>query len=219
MGMFPYIKEKVDDGEVLFEWDYSKGAAPKPVVKDEYGSERRKAKTLNFSIAYGKTAFGLAKDWGVTQDEAEKMLDAWYADRPEVLKWQKDTIAYAKKHGVTRTMMGRYRNLPDAMGYNKKLIGHASRAAINTPIQGGAADVAMAAMININKSEKLKRWGWIMLLQVHDEVILEGPKEFEQEALDEVFYLMQNPWGEGLEKQPVELLVDGSFAHTWYEAK
>ena len=219
MGMFDYVKKSVDDGEVYFEWDYSKGEPDKPMLKDKFGSERRKAKTLNFSIAYGKTAHGLSKDWGVSVEEAQKMLEAWYADRPEVLQWQKETIETAKREGITRTLMGRYRNLPDAMGQNRMAIGHASRAAINTPIQGGAADVAMAAMIKINKSEKLKELGWIMLLQVHDEVILEGPKINEKEALAEVKQLMQNPWGFGLEGSKVDLLVDGDSAQTWYEAK
>lgn len=124
---------------MLLEWDYSKGDPPSPLVKDKYGSERRKvrtfsvkgwvewtgrtvfaptqnpapysplapndqridqpinqptkqAKTLNFSIAYGKTPFGLSKDWGVTTEEAQEMLDAWYADRPEVKKWQDQVI-------------------------------------------------------------------------------------------------------------------------------
>jgi DNA polymerase I len=63
MGMYPYIKEAIDRGEVLLEWDYSKGKPPLPLVKDKFASERRKAKTLNFSIAYGKTIHGLAKDW------------------------------------------------------------------------------------------------------------------------------------------------------------
>ena len=89
LGMFDYIQKKVEDGECLLEWDYSKGAPPKPMLKDEYASERRKAKTLNFSIAYGKTAHGLSQDWGVSIQEAEDMLQAWYDSRPEVLKkWQ-----------------------------------------------------------------------------------------------------------------------------------
>jgi len=88
--MFPHVRDAVDRGEVLLEWDHSKGEAPAPLLKDKYGSERRKAKTLNFSIAYGKTPHGLSKDWGVTVGEAEKMLEAWYADRPEVKKWQEE---------------------------------------------------------------------------------------------------------------------------------
>ena len=84
------------------------------------------------------------------------MLKAWYSDRPEVEKWQKMTKRTARSQGITRTLMGRYRNLPEAQSGDRKLIGHAERASINTPIQGGAADVAMMAMIKINDSPRLK---------------------------------------------------------------
>ena len=220
LGMFDYIQKKVTDGECLLEWDYSKGDPPKPMLKDMFASERRKAKTLNFSIAYGKTAHGLSQDWGVSIKEAEDMLQAWYDSRPEVEKWQKKTKATARKTGVTRTLMGRYRNLPDTMGKNQKLVEHSLRASINTPIQGGAADVAMMAMNKINDSPKLKKLGWILLMQIHDEVILEGPEETSEEAFKEVLLCMEEPWALGLEKTSVPLLVDGSCCHTnWYEAK
>eukprot|EP00656_Telonema_subtile_P008024 TRINITY_DN13769_c0_g3_i1.p1 TRINITY_DN13769_c0_g3~~TRINITY_DN13769_c0_g3_i1.p1 ORF type:complete len:225 (-),score=54.65 TRINITY_DN13769_c0_g3_i1:252-926(-) len=111
IGMYPHVAQAVEDGKVLLEWDDTDGARPAPLVKDVYGSERRKAKTLNFSIAYGKTAIGLAKDWNVSREEAKQTLELWYADRPEVLKWQQDTIAYAKEAGVTRTLVGRLRKL------------------------------------------------------------------------------------------------------------
>jgi len=223
LGMFDYIQEKVDAGECLLELkgdEDNEGSAPKPLLKDEYASERRKAKTLNFSIAYGKTAHGLSQDWGVSIKEAEDMLTAWYNSRPEVLKWQKKTKATARKHRVTQTLMGRYRHLPEAGSKNRKLAGHAERASINTPIQGGAADVAMMAMIKINKSPLLKKLGWILLMQIHDEVILEGPEENAKEAFDEVIRCMQNPWVYGLPATAVPLLVDGSYTHTnWFDAK
>jgi DNA polymerase I len=221
MDMFPYIKEKLDSGECLLEWDYSKGSPPKPLLKDMFASERRKAKTLNFSIAYGKTAHGLSVDWGVTTEEAQQMLQAWYAARPEVLLWQQETKDFAKVFGITRTIMGRYRQLPfgkDAAA--RKLFGQSQRASINTPIQGGAADIAMMAMNKINQSKKLQRLGWILLLQIHDEVILEGPEETAEEAFEEVLDCMQEPWVFGLKKTAVPLLVDGSYTHkTWYDAK
>jgi DNA polymerase I-like protein with 3'-5' exonuclease and polymerase domains len=222
LGMFKYIQDAVENGDCLLEWDYSNGDEPnKPMLKDKYASERRKAKTLNFSIAYGKTAHGLSQDWGVSPKEAEEMLQAWYKSRPEVEKWQKNTKEVAKKYGITRTLMGRYRHLPHAKDNNSmKSLGHALRASINTPIQGGAADVAMMAMLKINNSELLKRLGWILLMQVHDEVILEGPEETAEEAFREVLQCMQEPWVLGLEKTKVPLLVDGSYAHTnWYDAK
>ena len=148
------------------------------------------------------------------------MVDKWYKARPEVKKWQANTKMYARKHGITRTLMGRYRQLPEALSDSPKFLGHAMRASINTPIQGGAADVAMMAMNKINASEKLQRLGWVLLLQIHDEVILEGPEETAEEAFDEVIGCMQAPWVLGLEKTAVPLLVDGSFEHkTWYDAK
>ena len=220
LGMFKYIQDAVENGECLLEWDYGEGEPPKPMLKDLYASERRKAKTLNFSIAYGKTSHGLSQDWGVSQKEADAMLQAWYDSRPEVEKWQKDTKKTAKKYGLTRTLMGRYRHLPHAKENNMKTLGHALRASINTPIQGGAADVAMMAMLKINNSELLKKLGWILLMQVHDEVILEGPEETSEEAFEEVIKCMQNPWVLGLEKTKVPLLVDGSCVHNnWYDAK
>eukprot|EP00523_Entomoneis_sp_CCMP467_P000343 CAMPEP_0168747238 /NCGR_PEP_ID=MMETSP0724-20121128/15558_1 /TAXON_ID=265536 /ORGANISM="Amphiprora sp., Strain CCMP467" /LENGTH=1095 /DNA_ID=CAMNT_0008795031 /DNA_START=259 /DNA_END=3546 /DNA_ORIENTATION=- len=220
LDMFDYIQEKVDAGEVLLEWDYSKGDPPKPLIKDEFASERRKAKTLNFSIAYGKTAHGLSKDWGVSKQEAEDMLQKWYNARPEVRNWQQQTKTTAGNHGITRTLMGRYRHIPEAMHSNIGTRSAGERASINTPIQGGAADIAMMAMNKINSSEKLKALGWIMLLQIHDEVILEGPEETAQEAFGIVLECMQEPWVFGLKKMEVPLLVDGSYTHkTWYEAK
>lgn len=220
LGMFDYIQERVDSGECLLEWDYANGDPPKPMLKDEFASERRKAKTLNFSIAYGKTAHGLSQDWGVSIEEAEKMLKAWYDSRPEVRTWQEETKKTAMTEGVSRSLMGRYRDLPEAMGNNRKLIGHALRASINTPIQGGAADVAMSAMIKINKSPLLRKLGWILLMQIHDEVILEGPEETAEEAFAEVVKCMEEPWTFGLDKTAVPLLVDGSYTHkNWYDAK
>jgi DNA polymerase-1 len=106
-----------------------------PLVKDTYGAERRKAKTLNFSIAYGKTVHGLAQDWGITKEAAQETLDAWYRDRPEVKKWQEQTMYAARKNGYVNTMMGRYRKLQEAQGSHGPSVGHALRAAINTPIQ------------------------------------------------------------------------------------
>jgi hypothetical protein len=133
IDMFPYVKQAVESGECLLEWDYSGGQQPpKPLLKDKYAAERRKAKTLNFSIAYGKTAHGLSQDWGVSTKEAEEMLAAWYQARREVDDWQRETKSLAKREGITRTLMGRYRQLPDAMLKNRKLLGHAERASINS---------------------------------------------------------------------------------------
>ena len=219
VGMYDHIKKAVAEGQVLLEWDYSKGKPTVPLVKDKYASERRKAKTLNFSIAYGKTVHGLAIDWGISKEEAQQTLDAWYADRPEVLQWQESTRAFAKKYGFVRTMMGRYRILHDASGRGPAA-SHALRAAINTPIQGSAADVVMMAMIKLWQSTVLKELKWKLLLQIHDEVILEGPKETRDLAMKEVRACMERPFdGFGLSPLRVSLDVDAKSADTWYKAK
>jgi DNA polymerase I len=220
LDMFEHVKKAVESGECLLEWDYSKGSPPKPLLKDMFASERRKAKTLNFSIAYGKTAYGLSHDWGVSRKEAEDMLQAWYNARKEVKHWQDQTKQTAAETGLTTTLMGRRRQLPSAMESDNKLREQGLRASINTPIQGGAADIAMMAMNKINNHQKLKDLGWVLLLQVHDEVMLEGPEETAEEAFDVVLQCMEEPWVHGLRKTAVPLTVDGSWEYTnWYDAK
>ena len=85
--MYPEIKKDLESGDVLLEWDNSQGKAPKPLLKDKYANERKKAKVMNFSIAYGKTVHGFMKDWNCSKEEAQATVDLWYADRPEVREW------------------------------------------------------------------------------------------------------------------------------------
>ena len=215
--MYPHVAEAVKKGDVLLEWDYSGGKEPeKPLLKDVFGMERRRAKTLNFSIAYGKTARGLSQDWNVSLQEAQETLERWFSDRPEVKQWQRDTIAMTKQTGYTTTLMGRRRPLPDINGPSPARRGHAERAAINTPLQGGAADVVMMAMLKIRKNARLKELGWRQILQIHDELLLEGPKESVQEALAIVKELMANPF---TQKLRVDLVVDARTGNNWYECK
>ena len=186
----------------------------------DFETTGRKAKTLNFSIAYGKTAHGLAKDWNVKLDEAQALLDAWYEDRPEVRQWQMDVIQRAKKFGYTTTLMGRRRQLPAIQAPDRKSQSAGARAAINTPIQGSAADVVMMAMLNLKRSEILNNHGWKLLLQIHDEVILEGPEDSTDLALNEVMRCMEHPYDfRGLKELDVALTVDAQAARTWYDAK
>ena len=237
LGMYDHIKEAVSKHEVLLDYSELDDSIPDgerpPLIKDVYASERRKAKVLNFSIAYGKTEYGLSKDFGVSVEDAKDTVDRWYADRPEVLAWQKKQRRMAIQSGYVATMLGRRRNLPNAAGragggsggrrmYNK-LQGGALRAAINSPIQGSAADVAMCAMIRIHGSEELRRLGWKLLLQVHDEVILEGPESSSQEVLELTRQLMESPFDGLVEADhpalSVALSVDAKTDLTWYDAK
>ncbi|KAJ7960733.1 DNA polymerase I [Quillaja saponaria] len=220
MNMYPYIREAVEKMQVLLEWHPQPGEdkPPVPLLKDAFGSERRKAKMLNFSIAYGKTPMGLARDWKVSVKEAKKTVDLWYGDRKEVLEWQEERKKEANIYHRVHTLLGRARRFPSmhqATNYQK---GHIERAAINTPVQGSAADVAMCAMLEISRNTRLKELGWKLLLQVHDEVILEGPTETAEIAKNVVDECMSKPFN-GKNILQVDLAVDAKFAQNWYSAK
>jgi len=111
ISMYPEINDKIESGEVLLEWDYSKGKPPVPLVKDVFSTERKKAKIMNFSIAYGKTSHGFAQDFNCTREEAQDIVDIWYKERPEVKKWQEEAQYIASTQGWTKTLLGRFRNL------------------------------------------------------------------------------------------------------------
>lgn len=214
LGMFNEIKDAINKGEVLLEWDYSKGDPPKPLLKDKFANERKIAKIMNFSLAYGKTVHGFMKDWNCTEQEARDRVALWYIDRPEVSLWQEEQHERAREEKITRTILGRTRNLRKIM--TKAHQAHGLRAAINTPIQGSAADIVIAAMIKIHRDQALRDLGFKLQLQVHDEVILEGPSEFAEQAKDRVVHIMENPLDHPL---LVKLEVDAKVASNWYDAK
>jgi DNA polymerase I len=129
------------NGDVLLEWDSSQGAPPKPLLKDKFANERKKAKVMNFSIAYGKTVHGFMKDWNCSEEEARDTVALWYSDRPEVKLWQEKQHEIARTECYTRTLLGRERNLRKHFYFgksNQKTKGreqaHGLRAAINTPV-------------------------------------------------------------------------------------
>ncbi|KAJ0975125.1 hypothetical protein J5N97_017090 [Dioscorea zingiberensis] len=220
MNMYQHIREAVDENKVLLEWNPQPGEdkPPVPLLKDAFAAERRKAKMLNFSIAYGKTPVGLARDWKVSVADAKKTVDLWYNDRKEVLKWQKARKAQAAEKQLVYTLLGRARRFPPISKATNAQKGHIERAAINTPVQGSAADVAMCAMLEIDRNAHLKELGWKLLLQVHDEVILEGPTESAEIAKEIVVECMSKPFY-GTNFLKVDLAVDAKCAKSWYAAK
>ncbi|AEE32595.1 polymerase gamma 2 [Arabidopsis thaliana] len=218
MNMYPHVREAVENGQVILEWHPEPGEdkPPVPLLKDAFGSERRKAKMLNFSIAYGKTAVGLSRDWKVSTKEAQETVDLWYNDRQEVRKWQEMRKKEAIEDGYVLTLLGRSRRFPASKSRAQR--NHIQRAAINTPVQGSAADVAMCAMLEISINQQLKKLGWRLLLQIHDEVILEGPIESAEIAKDIVVDCMSKPFN-GRNILSVDLSVDAKCAQNWYAAK
>lgn len=215
--MYEHVRKAVESGEVLLEWNSSGGKKPdRPLLKDKFAIERRKAKTLNFSIAYGKTARGLSKDWGVTLADAQETLERWFSDRPEVREWQAKVIEHTRSTGATTTLMGRRRPLPDINSVAPSKRSAAERAAINTPLQGGAADLVMKAMLLLHNNEEFRSLGWRLLLQVHDELICEGPVETRDRAMELLLSIMKKPFSKPLR---VDLVVDARFGNNWYECK
>lgn len=217
LTMFDYIQKDVDEGKVLMEWDSSKGQAPAPLLKEKYAAERKKAKTMNFSIAYGKSAHGFSKDWGCSLEEAEKTLEAWYKERQEVKEWQEKVKKEAMDRGWTITLAGRYRGLTKYFKHrNRNLAMAGLRAAINTPIQGGAADIMVAAMVKVFKNDRIRELGWKMIHQVHDEIIMEGPEAHAPEVFGLLKAIMEHPLEQDLR---VALEVDAKICNNWYESK
>eukprot|EP01018_Ginkgo_biloba_P010389 Gb_07861 [translate_table: standard] len=219
VNMYTHVRDAVEKEEVLLEPDAKRDQEKAiPLLKDVFAVERRKAKMLNFSIAYGKTVMGLAKDWKVTMKEAEDTVSLWYKERQEVLQWQEERKNEACTKHCVYTLLGRARHFPDTRSAKRSQKHHIERAAINTPVQGSAADVAMCAMLQISRNDRLKELGWKLLLQVHDEVILEGPEESAEEAKSLVVECMSKPFY-GKNILGVDLVVDAKFARDWYSAK
>ncbi|CAL4898351.1 unnamed protein product [Urochloa decumbens] len=219
MNMYQHIREAVEEERVILEWHPQPGQEkpPVPLLKDAFGAERRKAKMLNFSIAYGKTAHGLARDWKVSVKEAKDTLKLWYSDRKEVLAWQMKQKELAQEKCEVYTLLGRSRRFPNMAYTTSGQRDHIERAAINA-VQGSAADVAMCAMLEIDRNTRLKELGWTLLLQEHDEVILEGPAESAELAKSIVVECMSKPFY-GTNILNVDLAVDAKCAQNWYAAK
>ncbi len=136
---------------------------------------RRKAKEVNFGIPYGVSAFGLAQRLGISNAEGKALIDAYFIRFPGILKYMEETVAFAREHGYVRTLGGRRRPIRDIHASNVNARQFAERTAINTPIQGTAADLIKVAMLRIDERIRREGWGTRMLLQVHDELVFEVP--------------------------------------------
>jgi len=145
---------------------------PKAVTTDQ----RRAAKAINFGIVYGQTAFGLSNQLGISQQEASTYIKNYLVRYPGVSAWVEKNLAQAKADGCVRTLLGRVRWLPELSAKNAAVRQFTERAARNTPIQGGSADIIKIAMIDIAKEMAKGKKDAVMLLQVHDELVFECEK-------------------------------------------
>lgn len=174
--------------------------------------QRRSAKAVNFGIVYGQTPFGLSQTLGIERKEAELYIRAYFERYAGVRRFIDATIAKVRKDGFVISMFGRRRPIPDMNSRNPNARNFAERTAVNTPLQGTAADLIKLAMIRID--EKLRGMQTKMLLQVHDELVFEAPPD---EAGD--VRAMVKKEMEGVAKLDVPLLVDVGAGDNWRDAK
>ena len=171
---------------------------------------RRMAKAVNFGIVYGLSAFGLSRQLKIYPKEAKKFIDQYFALYKKVKVYMEETVAAAKEVGYTQTMMNRKRYMPDLKSQNRQLREAAGRVAINSPVQGSAADLIKLAMIRLAQKIRKKKLKSRMILQVHDELVFECPEEEEQEMRALVKKEM-----EGVVALKVPLVVDMGWGKNW----
>ncbi len=175
---------------------------------------RRQAKAVNFGIVYGISDYGLSQNLGITRKEAAEFIERYFQSYPGVKRYMEEIVQDAKQKGYVTTLLHRRRYLPDITSSNFNVRSFAERTAMNTPIQGSAADIIKKAMIDLASRLREERLQARLLLQVHDELILEAPKE-------EV-HLLKNIVPDVMENAVslrVPLKVDYHFGPTWYDAK
>jgi DNA polymerase-1 len=168
---------------------------------------------INYALLYGKTAFTLAKDIGVPRKDAEAFIQAYFARYPGVRRFIDDTIESARRTGEVRTLLGRVRRLPDINAKNFQVRAEAERQAVNAPVQGTAADLIKKAMVELDAELRRRGLKTRLILQIHDELLLETP---EAEA-DEARVLVQERM-EGALALDVPLVVDARLGRNWAEA-
>lgn len=175
---------------------------------------RSRAKAVNFGIVYGIGAFSLAKDIGVTRKEADSYITGYLEHYEGVSRYMDTIIALAKEKGYSETLFGRRRYLPEMTASNAITRSFGERVARNMPIQGTAADIIKIAMVKVEQRLRVEGLASRLILQVHDELIVEAPIKEAQQALEIVVEEMENAC-----KMKVKLLADGHIGKTWYDAK
>lgn len=185
------------------------------VALDQVNAEmRRKAKAINFGIIYGMGDFRLAHDTGVSRKEARIYIDNYLNTYPGVQRYMEEIVEFGREHGYVETVLKRRRYLPDLRAKNRIVQNNARRIALNTPIQGTSADIIKLAMIDVFNKLQQRGLESSLLLQVHDELVLEVPKERSQEVAALVKSSMENAY-----QLKVPLLVTVKQGPNWYDMK
>lgn len=176
--------------------------------------QRRNAKAVNFGIVYGISSFGLSQDLSISRKEAGEYINQYFATYPGVKRFLDQAVAEAKEKGYSTTIYGRIRPIPELKSANFMQRSFGERVAMNAPLQGSAADIMKIAMIRIHEELKKRKLRSKMLLQVHDEVLVETAEE----ELDEVYGIIRESMMKAADLR-VELVTDIHSGANWYEAK
>jgi DNA polymerase-1 len=175
--------------------------------------QRSNAKTVNFGIIYGVSAFGLSNQTSLSRSESAALIDAYYKTYPKLKSYMTEQVDFARNHGYVQTVLGRRRYLKDINSANAIVRGGAERNAVNAPIQGSAADIIKIAMINIHKKLVSESWKSKMLLQVHDELVFDVHNSELDKIQPMIKYEMENAF-----KLEVPLDVEIGIGKNWLEA-
>ena len=176
--------------------------------------QRRHAKAVNFGIVYGISEFSLAEDIGVSRYEAKAYIDSYLNNYRGVKAYMKQVVEDARKLGYTSTLYGRRRSIPELSSSNFNIRQGAERIALNTPIQGTAADLIKLAMIRVDKALARQYPQAKLLLQVHDELIVECPEEIAPEVASLVSREMEQ-----VAALDIPLLAEAKWGKSWFDAK
>lgn len=175
--------------------------------------QRYKAKSVNFGLIYGQSAFGLSQNLGIKRGEAAELIEAYFAQFGGVKKYMDDSVKFCRENGFVKTIMGRKRFIPDINSSNQTVVGFAERNAINAPIQGSAADMIKLAMINIHARLGKMKVGTKMLLQVHDELLFDVPKT----ELEEMTAVIKEEMERAMPLK-VPVIAEAGHGDNWLEA-
>ena len=182
-------------------------------IEEVTREQRSNAKTVNFGIIYGVSAFGLSNQTDLSRSEAKELIDTYYQTYPKLRNYMNELVDFARENGYVQTVLGRRRYLTGINGSNAVVRGAAERNAVNAPIQGSAADIIKIAMINIHKKLSENKYKTKMLLQVHDELVFDVPKN----ELDEIKKLIKTEMEQAYTLK-VPLDVEVGIGDNWLEA-
>ena len=182
-------------------------------VEEVTPEQRRIAKTANFGIMYGISAFGLSQRLKCSRPEAKKIIDDYFESFPSIKGFIDDTLCSARENGYVETIFGRRRYVPDVNSHNGNVRALAERNAVNAPIQGSSADIIKLAMIGVDRRLREERLGARMVLQIHDELLLEVPRAEVERVREILVGEMEN-----VVELSVPLTVECNYGNTWLEA-